>query len=462
MMIRLSPAKPWVLALLIVGLTVAVPNCGGSKPATNSDATGGASSTGGGSGADGSGGIIDPGTGSGGTVGSCLGIGQTCESSSECCSGRRCDVGTGDQKTCLDETVCLAGGGDCNQASECCSLSCDGTCKNDGSICKPVGTDCGSNSECCSNDCQGTCQPIGEGCAPLGEVCSNEGFDAACCSKHCQNHGSDEAPDLRCARSSTCGARGEICTKGGDCCSGVCIDGRCPTQNQVNGALFAGEPCTKDSDCASYACAPTVPEGPKVCQFLGGCRPAGEICSGSWQCCSNINLLDGGPGNMCQDETIAGDGCVAHAIEGLATCALMDGPKETGEICKDTEGNDVHECCPLPNCEETVTGVWRCSGASGFDECRGDGETCQAADQCCSGVCSPVETDNGIELRCGPCVASGGMCTTNSDCCGGLCNKGVCDGASSCVPLGGDCSTAADCCSGICNSGSCGTEIIVR
>jgi hypothetical protein len=413
------------------------PACGSSN---------GAGSDAGDNGDDGGGGI------------NCVGIGEACEANVECCGGKACEPDGAGGKRCTDTSFCVAGGGACDQASECCSLSCNGSCQTDGGLCKPADTDCASDQECCSNICDGTCQKLGTACATLGEVCSSEGVDQDCCSLNCQNFGSGSDPDLRCARSSSCGARGEICVVDNDCCSGVCDGGRCPTQSQVGGQRFAGEPCLKDSDCASYACASEFVGGPKVCQFLGGCRPAGEICSDSFQCCSDLLLLDGAPGEHC---TIQGEGtgCVAHGgVDGLALCDLQEGPKEVGEICFDTEGTKVHECCPTDSCAPTLTGVWRCSGPGGFDECVPDGQPCQVADQCCSKICAPHETDNGTELLCGPCVPVDGLCTTSADCCSQTCVNGACsEDESECVPLGGMCTMDSDCCSGFCHNGACTT-----
>jgi hypothetical protein len=391
----------------------------------------------------------------------CTSLGEACETTAECCTGT-CAVGAGSQKTCLDEDLCAADGS-CDRAADCCSLSCqDGTCRNDGSLCAVSGSECGQNSDCCSNICDvDTCVAIGGGCSTFGESCSSEGYDGGCCSKYCRNFGSEESPDLRCDRSSVCGARGEICSDASDCCSGVCDGNRCPTQNEVGQKLFAGEPCQKDSDCASYACASSRPGAPKTCQFLGGCRPTGEICSEDWQCCSQHHLTS----PECSEEAGYGQGtgCVDHAVEGLATCSdqtAQTGPKEVGEICFDTEGNTVHMCCG--ECEPSLSGVWRCAGADGFGECRGNGELCSAADQCCSGICRPVETESGTQLQCGACVLDGGLCTTGADCCGFVCTDGVCEETTDpvCLPLGASCTESAECCSELCFDGSCSTFIV--
>ena len=446
----------WSRAIVALGLLSLLAACGGGG-------SGGIDA----SGSNGNG----NGNGNGGGFGECVGFGELCESTIECCGGFACEPdGTGASR-CSDTTACTGVGGDCAQASECCSLACDGeVCLGDAGLCQPEGGTCDADSDCCSNDCGGdsSCQSAGAGCSVLGERCGSEGFDDGCCSKNCENVGSESDPDLRCARASTCGARGDLCVAGSDCCSGVCgEDGRCPSQDQIGGPRFAGEPCTSDSDCASYACASRTPGGPQVCQFLGGCRPAGEICGADFQCCSDVELRDGSPFGFCTEEFPTDNACVAVAgVDGLSRCRLNEGDKEAGEICEDTAGNQVHNCCSGNRddngCEQTRIGVWRCAGGGDPGECIPDGDSCRTADQCCSGICTPNETDDGTVLICGPCVQEGNDCTTDLDCCEGLCNDGYCEGEQrECVPLGGECSEDIDCCSGICgDDGYCGTIII--
>jgi len=165
---------------------------------------------------------------------------------------------------------------------------------------------------------------------------------------------------------------------------------------------------------------------------------------------------------MCLEENATeGVGCEAHDIEGLSVCGLNTDPKEVGEICLDTAGNAVHTCCPSDNCELTATGVSRCAGGEGFDECRDDGDTCQVSSQCCSGVCTPVDLGNGLELRCSQgCIETDGLCTTGADCCGGVCSDGRCgEETSECTPLGGACTDGSECCNLICVSGLCQTVV---
>jgi hypothetical protein len=386
----------------------------------------------------------------------CVAMGDVCVTTAECCGGRLCEVGDDSVRRCSESTFCRAGGEECTQASQCCSLSCNGTCQDDGSLCSQVGDECGGNVECCSNRCDGTCQSLGGGCTGIGEACTAQGPHENCCSKYCSNFGTDDNPDLRCARSSACGARGEACAVPADCCSGVCQDGRCPTQNQIGGSRFAGEPCINDADCSSYLCATEVPGGPKICQYLGGCRPNGELCTEDWQCCSDIHYT----GQLCPDGPPAeGNGCVDHSgVDGLAWCSnnhAQTGPKEPGELCGDSAGGAVHMCCF--ECEETPLGVSRCSG--GGEVCVGDGGPCRLSSDCCTNICSPfLNEDTGeTELRCGQCVTAGGQCTTHGDCCDFVCTDGVCGGTTGCIPSGVSCTASDVCCDDLatCWEGRC-------
>ncbi len=431
-------------------------------------------------------------------TGACQAIGQTCQSNVECCGGRTCAAdGTG-VKRCVDESFCKAGGQACAAASECCGFSCgacgsDGggcSCQESGTLCRVAGTACGADTDCCSGNCTGgTCVSAGAGCATFGERCANPGYDANCCSKYCVNYAGDAGTDLRCAPSSTCRARGEICTDPSDCCAGTCTSGRCPSQAQLGQKLFVGEPCRADSDCASYACASNFPGGPKVCQYLGGCRPAEEVCSEDYECCGYLELS-----SPCTTATPSPGVCATVAgVTGLKRCRLQPTDKEVGEICE-SSGNPVHSCCGgSAACRPTITGVSRCFGVVGPTDggCLGSGEACSIADQCCTRICAPkTQPDGGARLECSACVVDGQACTTSADCCTFSCVNGACqgvvvndagvppaDGGSPldagttpvdagpppCRPLGATCTQFGECCSGLCssNDGGAGTCITI-
>lgn len=413
--------------------------------------------------------------------GTCFAIGGLCTSNIECCGGRTCAPDTTGQKRCIDESFCAAGGKPCTRASDCCSLSCGGctagdagptgcTCQTAGGLCSPQGTSCTSSTACCSNICATTCQPVAAGCGTLGERCTQ---NANCCSLYCVDMGAggDAGSDLRCAASSSCRARGEICATNSNCCSTVCLNGQCPTQTMLGAQRFVGEPCLEDLDCASFACASTFQGGPKICQYLGGCRPAGEVCGQDFECCGYLELSQ--TRNQCRTAQPTPGACLIllTASDGgvlLRKCELQPTDKEAGEICYSSTG-PVHNCCGgTAVCQPTVTGVSRCFGVGVVPDggpdggaCLANGNLCSIADQCCTKVCAPGTTDAGTRLICSGCIADGAACTTNVDCCSQICAAGICgaapDGGVICTPLGGACTADSPCCSTICSGSSCRT-----
>ena len=425
----------------------------------------------------------DAGTNGDGSMGGDGGtpIGQPC-AQGECGSGSFCATNPDGESLCLEEGYCTADGSPCTQASECCSLACNGG-QCGGDICTPEGDSCENASDCCSNSCEGTplaCASAGTGCKVLGERVTGATLEeaaAGCCSLYAINVGTETEPDYRCNRASDCGSRGDLCINPEDCCSGFCLDGRCPTQNLIGGARVAGEPCVNHADCSTYACASNFPGGPKVCQDLGGCKPAGEICGEDWECCGYYSIdngggtsVDGMSNDHCRHvDTQEGTGMCQEIdpvnLPGLRRCNLLMGDKEVGEICKDAAGVTVHNCCLGQTatqdeiCQVTATGVFRCGSV--VSTCLPDGEQCSIGSQCCNGVCSPGEVNGMSSLVCGggtmSCLENGTTCTASADCCSGYCdpNTNTCGtNSSGCSPLGGSCQEASDCCDqgNICSS----------
>ncbi len=197
-----------------------------------------------------------------------------------------------------------------------------------------------------------------------------------------------------------------------------------------------------DTECCSYTCREDA-TGFKSCQYLGGCRPAGELCRKDADCCN--------------DAVDVAAGTCDKAVDGLdvGRCKNPGGCAPAGEVCGTSDGSPSgsNECCPGPEgganeaaCQPTASGTHRCTvtgnckpdgldcmapgdccsgicenGTCGETPCIGDGQPCAFSDQCCSGICAP--DPNTGELVCNPdCVPSGQACTANSDCCGGYCN----------------------------------------
>jgi hypothetical protein len=323
-------------------------------------------------------------------------------------------------------------------AIDCCSLSCiAGECA-EGPLCAVIGGDCTGNGDCCSNVCTADkCESAGDGCVPLGEICT--GTDSSCCSGNC----ADIDGTFRCILTSVCRGEGDLCDEDGDCCSGVCKDGHCPT---IAECQTVGEPCTGFHECCSGVCADPG-TGTMVCQYPSGCRSIGEVCLTEDDCCGGICNPVGDTG-LKRCEKPANPGCLPE-----------------GEVCGGSAFGNSYNCCPSgPDggsqlCLPTDIGITRCYGVGTSEACLQDGEPCTFSDECCGGFCLPNQDG---DLVCGSdCVPKDGVCTTHADCCDDMiCEDGV-DGPTcqdnpyGCVPIGGDCQVHEDCCSGYCIEGAC-------
>jgi hypothetical protein len=408
--------------------------------------------------------------------GACQGLGSHCTSGIDCCTGR-CEPDVTGAYVCISAERCAGLGEGCAVAADCCSLGCDGTlCV--ASLCLVGGESCTAPAQCCSNRCVGGGCESGGACLPAGEDCSTGG-SGSCCSMNCA-----EASDgrMRCLGLGRCRAEGEVCRENGDCCNYQCVDGFCLVQPECD---VAGEACETNAACCSSLCADDG-SGYRSCQYLGGCRPFGELCRSDGECCNN-------PAND-------GPGVCVTVAEGIGRCENPTGCAPAGELC----GPGYHTCCrcatpmsepgcPNPDaslfCLDTVFGVSRCFS----DDCVLEGGPCDAPEDCCGGVCTAGVCGPGISCRenlepcafsdqcccrvCAPdatgalvccpgdtpCIAESGRCTTDADCCSGNCNAdGICGpDETPCVPLGGSCTTDADCCSDYCDPGTHTCQTII-
>ena len=437
---------------LVLALSVAV-GCG--------DDTNGA--TGGSSGTAGTGGT----SGTGGTGGvdapmidapmnmidanlSCEMLGQNCTSASQCCSGvcnsttHQCDLG-----------MCFGQGMPCSLNTDCCNLNCNGgACGT--AACTQNGNACSSNTQCCSGNCANNmCAAINPtGCTTTGNSCAMGDAGAGsnnCCSLNCQNN--------TCERASGCQATGDVCYRGGDCCTGICniasgaTAGLCATINSTGAGNCAvdGEPCTGAADCCSRLCVSTV-YGGHACQVTSGCRVEGEACITDSECCSFF------PGHTPGTDCIVGAGQTGCGGTGQPPCLgrcrnppgnVCPGSSGTppGNVCGGAPGSDGsmtarQDCCycqppKFDCCFPDLSGVYRCHNSppcttnpcpcpNGYDGtpgcCLMAGQQCSFSGECCNGVpCVPDQ--NGV-LRCGTmCIQQGNVCTSTGDCCAGLiCN----------------------------------------
>jgi len=135
----------------------------------------------------------------------------------------------------------------CSNDGECCAprVCRFGRCE---APCAPRMSGCQSDRDCCApNACRnGSCQPAPL-CVPRGGACTPNELSNECCNPYlCIGGRCDECRPL-----------GAMCTLPGECCSGVCANGRCagPPCRPTSGS------CTSPEDCCSMFCV------------NGGCAP---------------------------------------------------------------------------------------------------------------------------------------------------------------------------------------------
>jgi hypothetical protein len=131
-----------------------------------------------------------------------------CAVDTDCDDGSECTLDTCDAGACAhvpaaDDSVCAGG------------ICCAGVC---------AAPDCASDAECddgdsCTSDTcvsGGTCDAV---CQSDWPTC---GLDDGCCGEVCT---AETDPD--CEAAPVCAFNKELCDSNADCCSGVCINGRC-------------------------------------------------------------------------------------------------------------------------------------------------------------------------------------------------------------------------------------------
>lgn len=396
----------------------------GQSDAGVTDASAGAA---GDSGAAGSAGTA----GAAGAGGNCSPFGESCTGPSDCCSGV-CDDASG---TCQQHPmVCSAEGTACVSNTECCSLNCVGhQCQ--AQHCLGDGDDCSaSGNECCSGMCTGgVCQDVNQEatCKTAGNACTD---NSDCCSQLCTG-GYCQLGVSHCVQLY------DVCSDDSHCCSGMCkkaspgdLYGACATLDVGPGRCSdgaAGMVCNTCGSCCSRACAPG-PAGVFICQPPSGCRPSGEICKTTLDCCGG-DTQSGLPGSeasvvtcekaspsdeygRCKSQGCTPQGDVCQLIGGACgeSTALPSN-------CCPTNANPSNPAWKKGECEFDALLVPRCNGLA---DCVAPGGSCSSSADCCNEMPCVPDPDDGGRLKCyipadgGPsCVETGGPCTSTSDCC---------------------------------------------
>jgi hypothetical protein len=418
-------------------------------------------------------------------------LGQACTATADCLTG----------DFCVD-TVCC-GVSMCGQCQACNVAGKGGACANVGSgdaephgRCTPSAP-CGNTGSCNGG---GACEQAGSGVSCGAPSCSGSTYTPV---SHCTGSGGCATPvtstcspyvcgtgacmttcvgDTDCIQPFTCqgtaGAKscalkknGLVCTTGGQCISGNCVDGvccgssACPACQACNIALkegacapvAAGTPAPA-AFCADEA-APSCGANGK-CDGLGGCQQYadGTMCAPATCPGSSATLTKTG---MCQAGACAKPtaSCAPYFCNGVAACQVTcsgDGDCATGYYCTGVGGS-----CVLKKVNGTVcAGGGQCATGNCVDGFCCGSPSCASCQACNiagkEGACSPMAA--GADDPNGTCVNQGPTtCGTNGKCNGaGACQKyadGTTCSQATCqstaiLKLGGTCS------SGACNAGT--------
>ena len=244
------------------------------------------------------------------------------------CAGNSCTYGYAYGQCCAAAPYCANYSG----AS---SLVCRSTCG-------ALNERCGYHTDCCNNNCvSGYCAE--PSCA--GDSCTYGYAYGQCCADapYCANYSG--ASSLVCR--STCGALNERCGYNTDCCNSNCVSGYCAQPSCSGSACtygyYYGGCCATEQYCVNYNGASSL-----VCRST--CGAVNERCAYATDCCNN------------------------NCVSGYCSCA--------GTSC--TAGYANGGCCAsAPYCINYYSQPTYCRAT-----CGAASEHCQAAGDCCSGVCT--------------------------------------------------------------------------
>lgn len=388
------------------------------------------------------------------SLGSCKANLQPCSGATECCS-LSCVAGacasaacTSDGKSCTSDAQCCGGtcsggacqalnaacktaGNDCAANGDCCSSLCkSGKCLLAASYCTQVGDVCAHGVDCCSGICNiaagkalGTCAENAPGAVNCngvdGTVCNGCGD---CCSRLCAPYGPTGVHI--CQPANGCHVTGDLCKKDSDCC----------------GAAGSGQPGDGNVTCV-FMTGATI----GVCRNPMSCNPEGNIChykaDSIYQCTVSSSRND------CCDALGAKSDCKLDSL-GVPRCNGGGACKPAGQACAYSG-----DCCGGLPCVPNPAGgtpPFVCGAAS----CQPSGATCTIDGDCCSGLmCNkPPGSASGT---CGSYVPPGDAGTDGATPDGGVLPDGaVIEGGADapppvCALYGQACSRAGDCCNGV-------------
>jgi hypothetical protein len=393
-----SAQTPTLVRQQLVMLTIPLDGSDGGAAGSGGGGAGGASGNGGigggGAGGGGNGGAGNGGSGGGGSGGTMdagmpsdgpKGLGQRCQSASECdsmlcidgfCCGSNCNalcyacnvpgkegicspIPVGQASTSPTATKCTT-----SVAATC---GFDGTCDGNGA-CRmfPAGTQCKAPS------CNGATFMPGFACDGTGKCMTATSIDctpyncgtvnaALTCLSTCTTGGNECVATSTCMNGS-CGAKpkqanGAGCVADSDCTSSHCVDGVC-----------CGDPCTS----ACYSCNQTGKEGMCLPVAAGSPDPR-KMC------------VDAGPSSCGKNGLCNGAGA-CQVYPATTMCAAASCNKSTLQPARMCDGKGVCAAAAAVDC-----GAYRCDSSTTtcFKSCTSTGNQCTMHYICSpgSGVC---------------------------------------------------------------------------
>lgn len=375
----------------------------------------------------------------------CKDNGVACTGNLECCTANCATLDGGGRQCATQIVACKLPGITCSAGVECCTGSClGGVCS--AYVCAADNQSCGTNGDCCSQNCvPNTVTGTGATCKTLsptnlttsGGPCT---ANADCASGYCVGG--------RCQSPSFCVQNNDVCSADYQCCGGFCnkasgaVAGYCTlAPSSVLACTPAGQLCgagadggggtTCSTDCCSKSCGPTTTPA-FACQPPSGCKPSGEVCSTTEECCGgNVDGGADGGSVVCRK---------TNASQAFGRCDNGQSCTPGGSICKATDAGSGN-CGNNNNCCEPL--IWADGGAF-----TGGSSFCNSGSNCCRqdalGIprCLTVAGDCSTNPP-----PAGTACASSADCCGKPCVGGKCQGT--CIGQGGGCTTNADCCPGL-------------
>jgi hypothetical protein len=338
--------------------------------------------------------------------------------------------------------------------------ACGGSDKKGEADCLGLGTACTDSAGCCSNNCDptalvcshvpGTCGASGDDCATGPDCCSFRCENFQCSGDQCVADGGDCSSDGQCCGgvcgggkctplNPVCKTSGNTCANNSECCGHYCNNGLC--SNSVSFCIQSGDTCAADTECCGGLCQKAMGATLGTCELVPssgatGCASMGEVCG------AGANY-DGGPLPTCGGECCS-RACFP-AASGALVCQPPSGCRPTGELCAVDQdccgsdglpdGNKTHVKCR----KEPGFNLGRCDNgnmcAPAGAICRLQTVQCNATDNCCAGNVQQFDTCHQDSLGIPRCGGAGGTCTYTP---GMACSSSAdCCNMAPCVPTPG-------------------------